>query len=649
MVVAGGARSGYSPAVKPSGRHGADITGSRPRRALALTLALLALTGCPPPDTSAVAAAEACVACHAGIELASPTHPGCVSCHGGDPLSVVASAAHRDLRGGANPSDPAVWEAGCGTCHPDKPGRVTANLMFTNTGMIKNIALTWEGPTDRLYAAEPLTGAFDADGVPRDLPGVAELDHLSGELYRKFCSECHLGRPTTGVYAASHASGCAACHFPFAKDTVYAGADPTVHGRAGRAATHAMSALPPNAACERCHNRSGRIALTYQGLNDGNSGLVPTRGGWPGPTLIGGARNATAIAPDVHHAAGLECIDCHTAAETMGDGYAYDNLYQQTEVRCEDCHGGPTARPATAVIAREHEAPLRESRAYARPRRPGDTAVLTSKGRPFANVVAEGDRVILEGKRDGRRHPSKLITGDPVHTIHGHERLACYSCHSRTVAQCFGCHTEYDRRASSRDFIRDRVTPGAFSETEDYRALFPFPLAVSDRDTITPVTPGCQTLVTVIDADGTKAKDEAVATFKGRRQFRFAPFFGHNVGTRAIGCTTCHANPAFVGFGQHVVDAAGLHPTLLAPCGAERPLDGFLAQVAGGELRATAAITRDGGRPLSTEEIRRFLAVNLCLVCHERPDDPIYQAPLDFGRLDACLRRAGVEPARPAP
>ena len=60
-----------------------------------------------------------------------------------------------------------------------------------------------------------------------------------------------------------------------------------------------------NGACLRCHNRSGRIALSYQGLYDGNNALVPTRGGLPGPQMISGGRSLTRILPDVHHAAGI--------------------------------------------------------------------------------------------------------------------------------------------------------------------------------------------------------------------------------------------------------------------------------------------------------------------------------------------------------
>ena len=180
---------------------------------------------------------------------------------------------------------------------------------------------------------------------------------------------------------------------------------------------------------------------------------------------------------------------------------------------------------------------------------------LTSKGRPYSNVFERDGKVMLATKRTGKRLEAKVITGTPEHRIAGHERMACSSCHSRSVVQCYGCHTAYDKRQDDYDVVRDEVTPGAFSETEDYRTLFPFPLALNARGRISPVTPGCQTFVTVIEADGRRSMDEHVARYKGKPQLRFAAFEGHNTGRRAIGCSECHANPAFLGFGQHVLRA----------------------------------------------------------------------------------------------
>lgn len=594
---------------------------------------LLATVGCGKSQSEI----STCVDCHINLEKVSPSHGDCVSCHGGHPDVTDKDRSHSGMRGKKNPASPRVWETTCGRCHAYQLERVRSSIMNTNAGMIKNIKLTWEGEDGTLHASGPQKG-YAPDGLPQQLLGVADLDNLSGELYRKFCASCHVSLETNQVWTANHGAGCTACHFPYNENATYQGADQNMLGKWPYSATHKMTALPSNEVCFSCHNRSGRIALSYQGLNDGNNGLVPTSNGQPGPKLIGGLRNVTSIAPDIHHEKKMECIDCHTSRDIMGDGYLHENMYLQVEITCEDCHGSPTQRPRHEAVRRENEEPVRESRNYKRQVKIGDKMVLTSKGRKYSNVFVENGQVWLVGKRDGKRHESKVITNTTEHTIVGHERMECHSCHSRSVVQCFGCHTQYDQREKGFDFIRQRETPGAFSESEDYRMLYPFPLALNQRQRISTVTPGCQTFVTVIDQKGRRLKEEYVANYEGKNQLRFAPFYGHNTGTKAVGCGECHANPAFIGFGQHVVEKDSIHATLLCEKSVDKPLDGFLTLLQG-KTNAFSAITRENSRPLSAAEIQRVWSVNQCLVCHVDAKDPIYQRKLNYGTLDRCLSR----------
>jgi len=600
------------------------------RLALLLLLALTGSCGLSGPKAST------CETCHPRIEKVSSSHPDCVSCHGGDPLNKDKIASHRSMYGPKNPAAPEQWDKTCGACHLYQLGRVKANLMYTATGMIKNIQLTWEGSDNQLYGSRG-GDVYDPQGKALRLKPVAELDHISGELYRKFCSQCHVGGEAGDVYGASHASGCAACHFPYNNTASYGGKDAALRGKSPYSASHAMEKLPDNTVCSRCHNRSGRIALSYQGLYDGNNSMVPTKNGLPGPVLLSGYRNAVHIAPDIHAAAGMDCIDCHTSRDLMGDGYAYQNMNLQTEISCEDCHGG-AAVPKYREVTRENEEALRESKNYRLPMRPGTKLLLTAKGRSYSNVFFQDGVVYVLGKRSGKLFKSKVITGSPAHSIVGHGRMECYACHSRTVVQCYGCHTTYDKTQAGMDFIKGYETPGSFSEKEDYRMLYPFPLALNQRGRISPVTPGCQTFVTVIEADGTASKKEYVSRYKGKQQLRFAPFYSHNTGKKAVGCAECHGNPAFLGFGQHVVAGGDIYGTLICEQSADKPLDGFLT-LQDGKVRAYSAITREHSRPLNGKEVRRTLAVNTCIVCHDKAGDPIYRKELNYRALDDALHR----------
>ncbi len=601
--------------------------------ALLLLLCLpIVLSGCQTRTKQ-----SSCVRCHKGIEHVSKTHGDCVSCHGGKPLEEGKEKAHQGVFGISNPEFIGRWENGCAPCHRYQFERMQSNLMYTAAGIIRNAQLTWEGEDGNSYTTHG-EKQFDADGKPFSPKPVAELDNLSGELYRKFCARCHVGAQTTGVYSASHSSGCAACHFPWNNEGVYTGNDKTMKGKAGYSAAHTMNSLPDTQVCTRCHNRSGRIAFSYQGLNDGNNSFVPTRRGEGGPVMASGARNLTHITADVHFAAGMECIDCHTSRDVMGDGFAYRNMYLQTEVACEDCHGGAREVPRYREITRENDEALRESKNYKMLVTSGMKMIQTSKGRSYSNVFYRDNTVWVAGKKSGKLHRSKVITGTPEHNVVGHERLECYSCHSRAVPQCYGCHTTYDKSQDGHDFIKGADTPGAFSETEDYRLLSPFPLALNQRGRISPVTPGCQTFINVIEPDGKQSKTEYVAKYKGKQQLRFAPFYSHNTSKKAVGCAECHGNPAFLGFGQHVVEGNSIKGTLICERSDSKPLDGFLTMKKG-RVNAYSAITRENARPLSGAEVKRTLSVNLCLPCHDKARDPIYRKGINLRALDDALHR----------
>lgn len=354
--------------------------------------------------------------------------------------------------------------------------------------------------------------------------------------------------------------------------------------------------------------------------------------------MTSGARNLTHIAPDVHFAAGMECIDCHTSRDVMGDGFSYRNMYQQTEISCEDCHGSATEIPRYRVVARENDEAMRESISYKHPVQNGMKMIQTAKGRSYSNVFYDNGAIWLQGKRSGKLHKSKVITGTPEHMITGHKRLECYACHSRTSVQCYGCHTRYDKSKQGMDFIKGEETPGAFSETEDYRMLYPFPLALNQRGKISPVTPGCQTFVTVAEEDGSLSKTEYVSKFKGKQQLRFAPFYSHNSGKKSLGCVECHGNPAFLGFGQNIVEGGSIKGTMLCEKSDSKPLDGFMTML-NGRINAFSAITRENARPLSSTEVKRTLSVNLCLPCHGKPSDPIYRKGINLRALDDDLHR----------
>jgi len=317
----------------------------------------------------------------------------------------------------------------------------------------------------------------------------------------------------------------------------------------------------------------------------------------------------------------------------MGDGYLYENMFQQLEVTCEDCHGTENELPKTAKITKESDSPLRESRHYAVKANFGDEMVLTSKGRMYSNVKKEGDKFVLYTKRKGKRLEIKTVTDTADHMVYGHERMECYTCHSKTVVQCYGCHTTYDKSQTMMDWVKMEETKGLFSEKEDFRSFFPFPMGINQKGKIAPVTPGCQTFLTVLDENENVVLKEHIFNYKGGKKFKFAPFFGHNTGKKAITCRRCHADLMFAGFGQGLVSVTKKNIDSSYMCEqCDKPLDS-LYTLKNGRMSVTSDIVRDKSRVFTPDEISRIFDANRCIICHDKGDKKIYGKKIDYEKI----------------
>ena len=191
----------------------------------------------------------------------------------------------------------------------------------------------------------------------------------------------------------------------------------------------------PEDNCIRCHNRSGRIGLSYTGKFEAEGYGTPYEKGGLSSRQLAGDRFYLELAEDVHHQKGMVCIDCHTRDEIMGDGTSYAHYEEQLEISCEMCH---SLQPGT-----------------------------TRKNKQANNIVGRDDRYVLVGKIDDKERPLNLPKPeaclDPVH-----KRLTCESCHSTWVPQCYGCHAKRDARETHLDKLTLEETPGWWEEGRSY-------------------------------------------------------------------------------------------------------------------------------------------------------------------------------------
>lgn len=377
---------------------------------------------------------ELCLLCHEE-KIPEKAHArevlGCSSCHLGNPLSPTKETAHQGIV--KNPSDLRVIEKTCGqaNCHPGDVKKVRNSLMATNHGIIARLLLVFD--ERKILENFPEIKVLDLYKEGSPLKGSMALDY-----FRKLCGSCHLylQKEKFEGLLAEKGGGCSACHLEGKKEDlkkkkIHPGLTKKIHLNK----------------CVKCHNRSGRIGFTYQGLYETNQGGIYDK-------LWIDGRELVEIEPDVHFKAGLHCIDCHTREEIMGDGTFYKNIEEALEVSCETCH-------------------LWEFK--------------TKKGRALSQLIKTEKGVFQKRKVDEKLLPVKRPS--PVCQEKMHERLSCSACHAKYMPQCMGCHVRYDPRDTHLDKIKAKETKGLWEEHESYRTLEDPPLAVKNNK-IVPITPG---------------------------------------------------------------------------------------------------------------------------------------------------------------
>ena len=136
---------------------------------------------------------------------------------------------------------------------------------------------------------------------------------------------------------------------------------------------------------------------------------------------------------DVHLARGMECVDCHTQFDIMGDGNIYSRQNQAVEIRCETCHGDSESFPIVSEITDPEDRVIRLARHYKGfTNALGDKMVLSARNNKLTNVKMEDGQIVTLSKRTGGKFITPMVKNSTVgHSIPQHQtRLACTACHS---------------------------------------------------------------------------------------------------------------------------------------------------------------------------------------------------------------------------
>jgi hypothetical protein len=362
---------------------------------------------------------EYCLTCHSDIPQISQSHPvetfGCVICHGGEPLALDANLAHSTMRGGANPSDLLVVEQSCGgeKCHSgssatnmDHIQRVTTSLQATYAGAIAQVRYAFGAQPD----LQAHMGIYAIDGLTAFDPSKESSPAL--QQFAANCLNCHLfSQPVPGD-AYNRWTGCSACHSPAP--------------RTDRTQVHKLTTAIPYTQCNACHNR-GNYSLADMQFHARSDTLTDRLHDYYQP-----------IAQFTRCEYTLDCVDCHTRQEAMGDGHIYSHKKEIQYIQCKTCHGTSNALPLTYTITGEDDLALRL--AFLNPvidLKVGDTILMTDKGELLWNIrvipSTDGSLPIYElfSKSTGQRFTFKPVMGTTCQQDPDQQGSQyCHACHS---------------------------------------------------------------------------------------------------------------------------------------------------------------------------------------------------------------------------
>ncbi|MEO0478738.1 MAG: hypothetical protein AAF196_04600 [Planctomycetota bacterium] len=538
-----------------------------------------ALAGSAASSTNGLAPSS-CVECHAGIE---DIHPGfrlsCTDCHGGDAQAKTKEGAHvmpRSQPPGdervlpidydlawqrfVNPSNLRVAPVVCGDCHQEVVDHVLKSLHATTSGHLGD-GYYEHGLVD---FKTPRFGVFPIRDEDGDIPEGAlesvvqvppfqsrgdrnEIATHFSDLPRKACMNCHLwsvGRAVDGRLGLDgdyRGEGCAACHVTYSDDGRSRSGDRSaVRDEPGHPLQHRFTAAPPTETCARCHYGDASIGLHFRGLAQ----LVP---GMPAGPDVEGTTNALKngqfyiededlTPPDIHHEAGMHCIDCHTSADTMGDGNLWPQMDHAVEIECSSCHG--TLEKVSDL--------------------------QTSHGRRVTNLGRDGDDFFLTSKVTGKRHRVKQVVHviDKTHPDYNprareamtsdHARMECYTCHNGWNVDFFGFHFDRNEQFTQLDLISGERTEGRVTTQEKVFATFnQLRLGWNHEGMIAPYLVGFSTIGSARGRDGELFLHQATPeTDAGLSGVTLVPHQMHTTRPEARSCAECHRAPTTYGLGS---------------------------------------------------------------------------------------------------
>lgn len=417
---------------------------------------------------------ERCQSCHLGIEEISSSHPadtfGCTVCHGGNGLALDKDTAHANWWGEGNPGSLQTVNYSCGgtgfegtKCHSGNPNSkdnfvnlVPTSLMVTKAGELSTIRRTfniqpWKDipeiskgntaasipnplngyPKEALFQMNCLSQCHQANGTLPDYRSLFDLPITSQDASQNgsdSTSKLQMNTPS--------AHGCQSCHVLMNPTHTYQGQDVTIdHNKPGYGKTHQLTTEIPYTQCNQCHNQGKHdsINMTFTPRND----LSEVVHAWEKGEETWEERYKNYYLPGeifTQCEVSLDCIDCHTRQDVMGDGKIYTSQNDAVHIQCQDCHGTIANPPRTRTVTSREDSVLQGkfTNSYFPELNVGDSFVLSSKGEDLPFIRPVNGQWILRSKVTGKEFTVPLAYGTKCEQDLTKQRADdCHKCHNQ--------------------------------------------------------------------------------------------------------------------------------------------------------------------------------------------------------------------------
>jgi len=536
---------------------------------------------------------ESCVACHSETNGFSPFHDpkviGCSACHLGNIKSSDKLTAHVDMVKIPGNLSNAARTCGTSNCHDSELSRVQKSLMSTNSGIVS--INRW---------------AFGELTHTDTLLHIEDIHHSAAETHLKnLCYTCHLGyekkhyAPTSEL---SRGGGCLACHLYYPHDKGVNISD-NIHP--------SLDLNIGNDKCFGCHSRSSRISTSYEGWYETLLTKEDVKDS-VGYRLLQDGRVFDFAGDDVHHKAGLLCIDCHTSQEIMGDGKEYAHQASAVKIQCTDCHTNGKHNRIELSQVDQIAAFDYGLRTYKHP----STSFIRTKKDSIALINTyfdKNNKAYLVSKITQEAHEiPNTCKADLVH-----DKLDCAMCHTAWVPSCIGCHTAYDEKTLLTNGKKGKwyEMMGEFSYAKPIMGV----RSTNGEEVIMPAMPG---MIMTLDKshyhlDKPLTKDSIFLRL-------FAPVVAHTTSREVRICESCHADSEALGYGKGTLSLqtkgdsthwkfTSLYESLPNDNLPEDAWQGFLTDKLEGRIYSS----HNNFLPLSLAQQQKVLQVGVCLSCHK--------------------------------